>query len=70
MGLFDTIAGNPTPSGSIVHLEGKEQVGVIGAADHQEAAERVVERNPEENLRVSFTATLVPKPATLTIPTR
>jgi hypothetical protein len=63
MGLFDTVSGRPAESGSTIHLEGKEEVSVVEVAYRQEAAGRIVEREPEENPPVTFTATLVSETA-------
>lgn len=59
MGLWDKITkvGRPT-----VHLEGgRSDIRVVGALLYQEAAERVVKGNREEDGRIKFTATLVPE---------
>ena len=47
-----------------VHLEGAGEPGmirVVGTTYYQKAAERVAKRNREEDLRIQFTATLIPE---------
>ena len=66
VGFLDFLLGQGSSSRPTICLNGgtggEHEIRVSGTTYYQAAAERVVKRNREENLRINFLARLVPEP--------